>query len=192
MHLLLNLLPPAKKAELHSAFLYSFLQTMLIFVLAGVCLASFSLLSVRFIMAKDLSDVSRRSAPETQEFQAVSETIKAINSHMTRLDQVNGEFNDWTRLLLAVERATPPGVAITRYDVTPTGAITLSGLGETRDDVLSLRRNLEADPLFKDVKSPLSNILQRKDVRFEFTAAYADFRAPADFAGTSVKKKATR
>lgn len=188
MRLLINLMPPQKKAELRSAFMFSFMQAMLLFVLVGVCLASFSLLSVRLIMRNNLSEVSRRISPETQEFKSVSETIKAMNAHMKRLDQLNGGFNDWSKLLLAVERDTPPGIALTRFTVSPTGAVTMGGLGRRRDDVLALRANLENDPAFKDVKSPLSNILQKTDVNFEFTMAYVDFRAPASFTPAGKKK----
>lgn len=192
MRLLLNLLPPQKKAELRSAFLYSFLQTMVLLVLIGVSVGSFSLLSARFIMKKNLSDVSRRNAPETQEFKSVSETIKSINTHMTRLELLNGQFNDWSRLLLAVEGAVPPGVVINQLAVSQAGVVTMSGNGATRDSVLALRRNLEANPLFSNVQSPLSNILQRTDVKFEFTMGYVNYHAPAGFVGSAVKKKGSR
>jgi Tfp pilus assembly protein PilN len=189
MRLLLNLLPPQKKAELRLAFLYSFLQSMALLLLIGVSIGSFSLLSARFMMKKNLSDVSRRNAPETQEFKTVSETIKSINAHMTRLEVLNDQFNDWTRLLLAVEQAVPPGVVVAQLTVAPTGSVTLSGDSETRDGVLALRRNLESNSLFRNIQSPLSNILQRTDVRFEFTMDYVAFREPAGFVGTAAKKK---
>lgn len=192
MRLLLNLLPPQKKAELRSAFLYSFLQSMALLLLIGVAVGSFSLLSARFIMKKNLSDVSRRNAPETQEFKSVSETIKSINTHMVRLGQLNDQFNDWTRLLLAVEQAVPQGVVVGQLTVSPTGSVTMVGNGATRDGVLTLRRNLEANPLFRNVQSPLSNILQRTDVRFEFSMEYVAFHEPAAFSASAAKKKGTR
>lgn len=173
----LNLLPPGKKDELRKSFIFTYAQSMIFLVLLVVGFVSFTLLSVRLLMYRNLTDLSRRTAPESDEFKRVTDDIRLMNNYMERLDRLSAGSVSWSALYDGLDQLVPPGVVLNRLSVTRDGHIVMAGIGQTRDDVLTLNNSLEASPHFRNIKSPLANILQRTDVHFELEATYVPFTA---------------
>lgn len=177
MKITLNLLPPGKKDELRKAFIFTYAQSMIFLILLVVGFVSFTLLSVRLLMYRNLTDLSHRTAPETDEFRRVTDDIRLMNNYMERLDRLSDNPVSWSALYDGLDQLVPPGVVLNRLTVTRDGHVIVAGIGQTRDDVLTLSNNLEASPHFRNIKSPLANILQRTDVHFELEATYVPFTA---------------
>lgn len=179
MKLSLNLLPPQKKADLRSAGILSHAQSMVLLVLIAAAFAAVVLLAVRVVLTTNLNNLSNNTAaPDTAEFQTYTEEIKAMNSHAARLAAVTSGRNEWSKALDGIAAALPDGVTIYRIGLRATGRVNISGLGRTRDDVLTFQRNLKDSPIFSDLQSPLTNILQRAEVKFDLDMAYDEFRQP--------------
>lgn len=173
----LNLLSPEKKAVLRTGFIFAYAQTMLFLVFIVVAFASGTLLAVRMMFKGTYEDLAGRSNGEPDESKAVTADIKKINDYLKRIDGLETRFVPWSKLLETITSFIPRGTRLTSLRVEQDGKIALSGIARDRDDVIALQAKLEDSKLFKDVKAPLSNILQQTDVTFDFEMQYVD--APA-------------
>ncbi len=177
MRVTLNLLPPEKKAALRAGFLYAYVQTVLLIVFIVVAFASGTLVAVRFMLKGTYEDLARRSTAGADASVAVTQDIADINSYLKRLDGLQHQFTPWSQVLEQVTAAAPQGTEIDSISVDKDGNITVTGTAAVRDDVLSMLSQLRGSSLFANVQSPLSNILQQKNVSFEFDMKYVPPKA---------------
>ncbi|HTM68965.1 MAG TPA: PilN domain-containing protein [Candidatus Binatia bacterium] len=174
----LNLLSPDKKAVLRTGFIVAYVQTMLFLIFLVVAFASGTLLAVRMMFKGTYEDLAGRSSGEPDESKAITADIKKINDYLKRIDGLENRFVPWSKVLETITGFIPKGMKLTSLRVDQAGRITMSGVAQDRDDVIALQTKLEASPLFKDVKAPLSNILQQTDVKFDFDMLYVNPNAP--------------
>ena len=172
MQATLNLLSPEKKAELRTGFIFAYAQTMLFIVFLIVAFASGTLVAVRMMFKGTYEDLTQRSQSGGDESKAITTDIKKINDYLKRIDGIQQRFVPWSKVLEDLSRSVPEGMLLTQLRVERDGKIYVSGIARDRQDVLTLQSRLEQSPLFKDIKSPLSNILQQKDVKFDFELMY--------------------
>lgn len=169
----INLLPPEKKQEMQSAFVFAYVQSLLVVVLLLTCIVSGTLVSTRLMLMNTLSGLSSSAGPDTDEFTSVSQDIRDINAYIDSLEKLQKNRVAWSSVIDEIVDLLPTGVTLSRITLNPEGKIVLTGVAVHRDDVLQLENQLKNSGSFEDVKSPLSNILQRDDVKFEFEFQYA-------------------
>ncbi|MEK9152242.1 MAG: PilN domain-containing protein [Patescibacteria group bacterium] len=173
----LNLLPPQKKDALRQGFLLAYVQTMVfLFFLVAVMVAAV-LIPVRIMLKADYDDIVRQTSPEKDEFAAALAEIRDINAFLKRIDGLQTSSVPWSATLRSLTDLAPAGVHLETLAVGAHSAITLSGTAETRDDLLTFEERLKSAPFLSKVESPLSNILQKKNVKFEIQVTY---RVPAE------------
>lgn len=176
MHATLNLLAPEKKASLRTEFVFAYLQSALGMVLLCVGFSSATVLGLRMVVNGMHEDLVQRAAASTDDSKGVTAEIAEINRYLTRMEELTAAPTPWSRVLARIAAITPDGVILSGINMTDGSKFTLSGTAATREDVLALRAALESSEEFAEVSSPLSNILQPRDVRFTFefkTAAKA-------------------
>ncbi len=178
MRVTLNLLSPEKKAVLRTGFIFAYVQTMVFIIFLVVAFASGTLLAVRMMLKGTYEDLAKRSSGGTDETVAITADFKKINDYLKRIDGLDQRFVPWSKVLEEITRYIPDGTQLSSIHVERQGKITISGIAARRDDVLTLQTKLEQSPIFKDVKAPLSNILQQKDVKFDFELQYVAPQAP--------------
>lgn len=174
----LNLLSPEKKSVLRAGFVFAYAQTMIFLLFIVVAFASGTLLAVRMMFKGTYEDLAGRSSGESDESKAITADIKKINDYLKRIDGLENRFVPWSKVLETVTGFVPKGTKLTALQVDLTGRVTMSGVARYRDDVIALQAKLEDSKLFKDVKAPLSNILQQTDVKFDFEMLYVNPNAP--------------
>jgi Tfp pilus assembly protein PilN len=179
MRITLNLLPPKNKAALRSGFIFAYAQSMLLIVFFLTAIASSTLLGVRLLLKGQYEDLAQRSTSTSDEYQSMTGEIKTINDYLKRMDAVGNRFVPWSPVLATITQLVPPGIQIDVLKLSKGGKIQMTGLASDRANVLLLRERLTEAGLFKDISSPLSNILQQKNVRFDFEMTYAPLAVPA-------------
>lgn len=178
MQMTLNLLSPEKKAVLRTGFIFAYVQTMLFIVFLVVVFSSGTLLALRMMLKGTYDDLARRSVGGVDESQAITSEIKKINDYLKRIDGIQQRYVPWSTVLEMLTRQVPEGMQITSLTVSKDGKVLLSGIARERNDVLTFQSRLEQSDEFADVKSPISNILQQRDVRFDFEFRYAKIPLP--------------
>jgi Tfp pilus assembly protein PilN len=172
MHVTLNLLPPANKTALRTGFIFAYAQSMLVLVLAVIALVAGTLLAVRAQVLSVHADYAARATGPSREYDTLVSETKAVNTYLKRLESLRVSSVQWSSVLRAITETVPTGVRLTGIRANASGLISVSGVAETRDDVLAMREQLEDSPMFEKVQSPLSNILERRDVKFDFEMRY--------------------
>lgn len=172
MHVTLNLLPPANKAALRTGFVFAYVQSILIIVMVMALLAAGTLAAMRMQVQGVYEDFTARSTTSSREFDTMIEETKAINGYLTRMEAMRMSTTSWSTVLRTVTELTPSGIRISGIRAGATGIVSVTGTAATREDVLAMRDSLEVSPLFEKVQSPLSNILQQRDVKFDFEMQY--------------------
>ena len=172
-----NLLPPHKKQAMQSAFVFAYVQSLLMVVFVLTCIVSATLLSVRLLLMSTLNGLSSKSGPDTEEFTEVSQEINDINAYIEHMNDITSKRVAWSVVLDELVAILPENAMLDRINVTREGKIFLTGNALHREDVLELDRRLVGSEMFIDIKSPLSNILQRDNVAFEFEMQYAALAA---------------
>jgi Tfp pilus assembly protein PilN len=174
MRLTLNLLPPDKKRALRSGLLMAYAQTMVLLVFITAMFISSMLVSVRLMISSDYADLQKKSASASSgETTAVTNEIRLINTYLRQLEDRQESFTAWSGVIKSLADLVPDKTTLESLTIdAATDKITLSGEAETRDDALKLLDSLKNSPFLSDVSSPLSNLLQKKDVKFDLEMKY--------------------
>ena len=188
MHVTLNLLSPEKKAVLRTGFIFAYVQTMLFIVFLIVVFSSGTLLALRMMLKGTYEDLARRSDGGVDESKGITTEIKKINDYLKRIDGIQQRYVPWSTVLEVLTRQVPEGMQLTSLTVSKDGKILLSGIARQRNDVLTFQSRLEQSEEFADVKSPISNILTQKDVKFDFEFRYAKIPVPPPAPAAPAKK----
>jgi len=171
MNILLNLLPEDKKAHLkervRSRFVFSqmlmllFFQGFYIFILVGAFFAlRYNETSFQNATQQLESGDNRRSLVEIEKkFQEVNKKVEVA----VLLDLEHLHFTD---LLLIFERALPAEVTLSSV-ATKEYEVSFSGKAAERNDIVTLEKNLSAEPCIVAVDIPPSTWLSPKDISFQ-------------------------
>jgi len=172
MRITLNLLPPPNKAALRMGFVFASMQSMLVIFLIMSTFAAGTLIAVRMLIAGTYQDLAQRNTSSSDEFKEVTAEIREINAYLKRVQAIDARIVPWSSVVHRITELAPAGTRLERIAVSDAGRIVLSGVAATRNDVLLLDQRLKQAGIFTDISSPLSNILQQRNVRFDFEMRY--------------------
>ncbi|MBU1255743.1 PilN domain-containing protein [Patescibacteria group bacterium] len=171
----LNLLPPREKEKLELDKLNN-----LIFFLAvriAIFLLIFTLLLIvtyysLFILLKEqerLIEINENDI-RIQQLVKIEEKIKNVNQHLDKIHLKQKESVVWTPILEELAKITPLGVYLSNFSYKLSiNKINLSGWAESRDKLIRFKDSLEESVLFNNLESPLSNLIKKNDIDFNFT-----------------------
>lgn len=185
----INLLPRGKQHELsYERTLYSLTVAIVIAVVIlvlGVVL-QFGVWSYlnRKVVASTAEIEELKRVANKSENATVKEQIKKANSQITDFNSLAARTPQWSKVLTAFVANVPDGVKITNFTAdTLKSEITIGGYSPTRDLVIDLYNNINADKdHFKNINYPLENVTKPTDVKFNFTFGIVDgvlVQAPA-------------
>jgi Tfp pilus assembly protein PilN len=170
----LNFLSPEKKSELRAGFALAYAQTSLLILCLIVAFASGVLFALRLFVSSSFDELDARVQKTSDDSKTVSTEVDKMNAYLGRVDRYQRRFVAWSPVVASIARSMPPGTQISSLLIAPDGSIQLGGTSQTREGVLALQENLKKNALFKNVSSPLSNILQERNVAFQFSMSYAN------------------
>lgn len=177
----MNLLPKPKQQQLTFEKLF---YSVAVACTIGVVFIGLSIMlqfGVYWYLKQESSHVDteiesmKRSANKTENA-AVKAKIRLANSQITDFSDLTDKTPQWSQVLAAFVRNVPDTVRITNFNGdAETGEIKITGFSLTRDQVIDLYNNINADKEhFKDINYPLENVAQPTNVRFNFTFSIAD------------------
>lgn len=181
----INLLPKLKQRELaHERILHSVsvAATLAVVLLLFGVVVQFGVWTFldRTMQSVDTEIELLKGVANKSENAVVKQDIKTANAQIEDFSKLAALTPQWSKVLAAFVQHVPAGVKITEFNTevsTTTGLqeITISGYSPTRDLVIDLYNNINADKTnFKDIDYPLENVTQPVDVRFFFTFTIPD------------------
>lgn len=105
-----------------------------------------------------------------QELLEIEEKIEKANQIIGQINIKQNEMVLWTLILEEISEIMPDGARLNNFSYRKSdNTISLIGWAESREDVLLFGESLEESRFFEQVNSPLSNLLKRKNIDFNFT-----------------------
>jgi len=179
MFITLNLLPPAKKRALLKGVVLGHFQLMTFMCLVVAVGLVGTLLLVRGQAKSTYNDVKARAAEmRTEETTDIVTEITQANLYLKGVAELQTKYVSWVEVVENIASLVPPKARLEMLAMGDDGQIHLTGMAETRDDALTLLKRLKEASYLSDVVSPLSNILQRENVNFDFTMKYSPPKPP--------------
>lgn len=138
-------------------------------VVAGTLFAARRILTQQSAVQRAIV-VQQEQATIAQEGELPAERIKQLNALFGRVSLVQRSYRKWTPLLTTLSSYVPAGVRFTTMTVDQTQhTISIRGTAATRDDLLTLQQNFTAAKELTNFSLPVSNLLERENIRFEMS-----------------------
>lgn len=163
----LNLIPESIREEnrLKHVYRLNVRLGMIIFytmVIAGV-LAQVS----RNIIVSGFETVKAQSEQVTKNSKAYNDRARDINAKIALVGQVVQADRDWNALVLSIAELMPKGTVLYGLSLNQESkSVRLSGVAETRNDLLKLKERIDNSGFINPIKLPTASILEKTNISF--------------------------
>ena len=172
----LNLLPTIQKEKIKKMAICSLCENLIVSVFVSLSIIGAVFLISDNILQNNLIEFTAKTTGLPSQRQGLDMEIKKINSELKIINSIQGKFIKWSDFLLVLNETIPEKVRLTNIEIKSknvsdeTGgtrkSLALTGTAAMRDDLLKFQKNLENHPIFLEIESPISNILQQKNIEF--------------------------
>jgi len=170
-----NLLPPQEKkklelAELSRLLIFSAVRLVIILAIFILVLVNtYFCLRILINTQNDLIEI-RQSDERAQRQAEVEEKIQRLNQDARKIYLKQNDLVLWIPILEDLSKIIPSGIYLINFSYrTSAGQIDLNGWASNRDKLLAFENSLKESSYFKDLESPLTNLIKQTDINFSFT-----------------------
>ncbi len=175
----INLLPPAwvvhYKNQMRDFRLWTLtlVWSVVVFMCFLAALGTYTLLSQEALALQSKKNTPKEVVSGQPSLTAVSSEITKVNAATNKLDAVIKAISYPQVPVNSIEQKRIPTTTILAYDVNiETGKVSISGIAESRADLLKLKQVLEDAPEFSKVTVPLSSLLTEASIPFSMQMDY--------------------
>lgn len=166
----LNLLSPAQKELLRYERAYLQIRTAMWLILIFSMIISALLLVARLMLLDNYTTVLTATTLVNEKNKSIDREIANLNKNLKEVEAIQADFIKWSNVIINLNKAIPDNVEITYLNLEQKNkTFNLHGKARRRDDLLILKSNLETLPYFEEISSPLTNLLLKENVPFEFS-----------------------
>lgn len=176
---MINLLPPQQKKELlerknqKMIIILGFLLSLFFLSLILGLLSTKFYLSGQNLFQKTVSDITRREL-ENEKNQEIKEEILGLNKALARLSSFYQENIRLTDVLEKIILGLPEGLYLDTFSYQKDNlSLQLTGMAQTRENLILFKNNLEEEPRFSEISFPPSNWVKAKDIDFFVNLKYS-------------------
>ncbi|MCG2695545.1 PilN domain-containing protein [Candidatus Parcubacteria bacterium] len=169
--LTLNLIPQKLKKEAKLGRLYKELKRIGYILIIAAIIIAITLLTAKLILQNNFNKIIEQTTLVAETSQTHNVKVRDINFQMSQISQVQNDFMELSLLVEDLAAKTPENIALSLVKINRVPpSINISGYADTREGLLSFKKNLEESPVYFDIQFPLQNILQKENVSFEMSA----------------------
>ncbi len=169
--IVINLLTPEKRALAQKHALVEILQNISMLFLLLIIFAAIVTLGVDYFIRQLFFNAIEQSTLVNRSFTATGREILNINDELQRINSLQNKFVPWSETLLEMYKLAPDGIRFTQIMIDrESRAVTIRGMAATRNSLIKFKEAMENSSLFAAIASPLSNLLARENITFEFQA----------------------
>lgn len=166
----LNLLPPEQKECLRLTQTFNYVKILTFIFLSFTVVASGLLLGARLILQDNLGDILASSTNVNDRNLTIDREILKLNKSVEDINKIQSSYTKWSSLLGQLMKSIPANIEINYLSFEKkTGTFILSGRAKQRQDFLNLKSTLEQTTYLEKVTSPITNLLTKTNVEFQFT-----------------------
>jgi hypothetical protein len=171
MNINLNLLPTAKKNRLDSTINFLFIKNIIELFLMVATIMTAILIWGWIFLEKDFADLTRTATLINRENFTYNQDAKNINGLIKGVSLSSKKFSPLTPKLTKIISTLPEDIKLSSVQIDLDGKIVnLNGTAKSRAALLSYREVLSSIDWLTDVQTPTSQLFQKENVPFKFTA----------------------
>lgn len=168
----LNLLSKGRKTDLSKRVMFVVLKNALAVVVILVTASAAALLASKLALTNAFNELISQSALVTREYSGINADIRKLNEQLQYLYAIQEKAVPTGPVVAHLFTTAPEGITFSSITIdTRNKLVTIRGRAATRDILVSFRTSLEDSPWLEAVRSPLSNIVVKNNIPFEFAAA---------------------
>lgn len=100
---------------------------------------------------------------------AMEKSFKEINNALVKINKISDEQILWNDVFDKIIEIIPANIQIFSLQIEPDGAFVVVGNAKTREDVLEFGKRLKNSSDYKDIQTPLDNLIKSVDIDFKFS-----------------------
>jgi len=161
----LSLLPKKEKNILLRERLYQFIAIALVIFLIGLSIVSLELSWAKQLLKNNFPsyDLSFNKNKE------IVEKIRNINRKLQAIDKIQSNYLEISPILVAFSKIYSDNLQIKLFTIDQNKKeFQIKGWSKNRETLLNFKNELKNILLFKKTEAPLSNLLKRENIDFEF------------------------
>ncbi len=177
---MINLLPPQEKEILGQKIRANMVIVLLSCTVVTLACLAMVLLCVKFYILQEIAyqqQLAAVSATKNQDTQSVAlkNSIQTYNASLLRMDHFyNNQISLSDALIHLASVARPGGVSFTSVNLQTSGSggdvtVAISGVSDTRDNLVAFKNNLEQDSSIQQVNFPPDNWVKPSNIMFSAT-----------------------
>ena len=129
------------------------------------------LLLGKLFLSRYSADITGQYSLVTKNYEDSDTGVKGLDQRLTSIQKIQDDYYTYSDLMEKLTGAANNGIKFSEIRIDAVGKkMSFGGTADTRDSLLTLKKNLEETETFSDVDLPLSNILQKDNVEFEISA----------------------
>ena len=165
----LNLLPKNKKAEIGLTQFYITLKNVIILMLLITIMVAIVLLATKAALQNHFNEIVAQSTLTTQYATSFNQGVQKFNKKLSTVEKIQQDYVAWTDFFIIISQLVPPDVTISSIDSNLQKTL-IFGVAKDRNALLQFQQNLKNSNIFKNVETPLENLLKRTDIDFNIKA----------------------
>jgi len=167
----LNLLSPQEKTASLLLWKYLIIKNVIMIVLTLSIVIAVVLFGAKLVLMQKLAEVQIQTELTNISQNKINQKINFYNDQIKTIEQIQKNYVVWSDLLYLFNRLITEGITLqkTNFDINE-NMITVSGIADTRDNLLNFKNNLESCELMTNVTLPLNTLLKKQDIDFTITA----------------------
>lgn len=163
----LNLLPTTKKEELKFRKIYLMAQKILFILLLFTFFLSITILSANLILASAFKDTAFSSSLVNASGKSSRYNLIETNEMVKNIKEIQDNFINYDDLMVKITEIIPKDITLNRLSIdTAANKVSMSGYAKTRSDLIALQNNFKNFEFFDNLESPISNLLEKRDIIF--------------------------
>jgi Tfp pilus assembly protein PilN len=163
----LNLLSPDKRRNVERLIYVQFLRNTIEIFVFVLSVLGILLLGGNRVLQDHLNELSANLVRISNQQARKGAEIKIINTILARTDSLQKHYTLWSDILPPLINAIPQRIAVSSLAIDPQGkTMRLTGIADTRSDLLLLQKNLLAVPLVHSADIPLSQLASKEHISF--------------------------
>lgn len=177
----LNLLNPNEIKKVKEIKLYFLIKHFLVLIISILLIISTILVFSVIILQSHSTSLDEQIDKELMirkesNVSSIEESTKELNEELLRIEKIQNDYIKWPSFIKDFENLTPAGIVFDSLEFNTNlldndskMTFQISGIANTRDNLIAFQKNLENSNNFSNIKTPLSNLIQKVNIIFTIT-----------------------
>lgn len=171
MEIKLNLIPPSRKEEIaKSKNLRTVLRVEFFLTIIGIVFF-IMLFSFEYILDFNFQSASEQRNGKIEQYEKIKrydDRFSQINREVLDIQNIRKSQLYWSKLFVNLNETIFPGIEIKSF-LNENYAINISGVSDTRSNLILFKEKLEKSDCFLNINLPLSDLIEKNNIAFQIS-----------------------